>query len=1208
MPKALKAHPGERLDLPDYVLGANTYTQDTQKFFIERELTDRRARILDGFRIRVEDQTANPGLITIFNGNAVDRDGRLINNEEVPNDARSITLTGSNLNFYVEIEFAEVVSDTDARYFWDPTIPNPPDPNGSEFTLNVATRITPDWRVVTPVSTTGFQQSSNPNSIRVPVGVFRTDASNQITGGANPGLTLVTAASVLEADTAIGTVNLRVVDARIFPATTPFNVTVDVGSAVPEARTVTSVDRINGILTLSVATASTHQAGAIVRVTSGTANIYRERTDPSDPTLDPLLATPGHPDPAQRMWQANELRGSGLLQSKETFGARDDLNLRSLKDQIDYLSAQLREMKFGHPRPDIVSSAPPSAFSARPRYFDRAGSIQGAKTNTVSIGNGSTTFGDFNGTTEAAFIAAINALPAGGGTVFVKGGTYTFASTVVVGKQVTFVGEGYNVVNIANNAAAGPAFSVTVSCAFRNMTISKAAGGLAAAIDVAGSVTTTIEYCVITTSVRINGAVTGAIRASRTSFSPSTAVACVSSLGGGTLSLSSFNDCSFVSSLVAFSCPMNGVALNDCFIFSGIGFLAGGVSDVIQSLNVSRCNITVASSVFASTSTQVITEVCFSRCYITATSLAVNGAVFLFSSTGNLSNFAVADSYIQVTGVGALTEANPGSIVSANAAGTVSNLRVERNDIEVPTGTYVIGLSSDGLSTPKPIRFTGNNCFRLAEMVRIGSSANNMISGDYMITDNFDNNGGSSAVAYGLRLFSTPTASHIQLTRNYFTNFNNVGAGVRVGVDATWDTLQCVDITIENNIFWLFTGTQASGVLFSSIATAPSAGSVRVKNNKFRDIQGTGTYSAGVYFNPSAATGIEFEVVGNSIVGTGLAGASTSAYGVYFSGVSRGSVSSNQIVQTATNNASGEGVSILLNGCQNVVVGHNRLFRAASASGAAVNLYGALIKLRGQQSSILVNNNICSQAGETGALASGHIVLISDSCAGIQLIGNRIVSSSTGGIHGIIITRDTTTAASIAGVQVQNNSIEMNASIAWAGISAYLGGNSSGLSISDNLIRETTLAAGHSGILVEGHNNPVQTRGVAVCSNTLVGAKTGSVSAGRPAILIRDCRVVSVLNNLVDWMEPSLATGSSIELLSTLAGTWRQFNVVGNIVRPSGGASNYELNILTANIQDGQAHSNSFGDSVTAGAINPAVAAGGWTYGAAALTNFNKLT
>ena len=64
MPKSLKVHSGERIDIVDFVQGSNTYTQETQKHLLEREWIDRRGRILDGFRVRIEDQSLNPGLIT----------------------------------------------------------------------------------------------------------------------------------------------------------------------------------------------------------------------------------------------------------------------------------------------------------------------------------------------------------------------------------------------------------------------------------------------------------------------------------------------------------------------------------------------------------------------------------------------------------------------------------------------------------------------------------------------------------------------------------------------------------------------------------------------------------------------------------------------------------------------------------------------------------------------------------------------------------------------------------------------------------------------------------------------------------------------------------------------------------------------------------------------------------------------------------------
>jgi hypothetical protein len=199
------------------------------------------------------------------------------------------------------------------------------------------------------------------------------------------------------------------------------------------------------------------------------------------------------------------------------------------------------------------------------------------------------------------------------------------------------------------------------------------------------------------------------------------------------------------------------------------------------------------------------------------------------------------------------------------------------------------------------------------------------------------------------------------------------------------------------------------------------------------------------------------------------------------------------------------------------------------------------------------------------------------------------------------------TGAIIEDIQVCDNSIEMNASGAWTGITALLGGNSSGMEIHDNQIRETTLAGTHAGINVRGHDNPVQTRSVSICNNVLNGVKVGAIVAGREGISVLDCRMVSVQDNLIDWMEPLVADGFSILITTILGGVWRQFNVVGNNIRPSGGVGS-GLIITTASMQDGQAHSNILGDAVTPGLITPALAAGGWTYGAAGLANFNKLT
>src|SRR5690606_17595041 len=116
------------------------------------------------------------------------------------------------------------------------------------------------------------------------------------------------------------------------------------------------------------------------------------------------------------------------------------------------------------------SAAPPNSFANKPRYFDPAGSVQGARSNTVSIGNGSTSFGDFNGTDATVFIDAINALPSGGGTIFVKEGTYQIDAQVEVTKDVTIVGESKSTV-VLSVADIGPVAGFEVSSASGSLSL-----------------------------------------------------------------------------------------------------------------------------------------------------------------------------------------------------------------------------------------------------------------------------------------------------------------------------------------------------------------------------------------------------------------------------------------------------------------------------------------------------------------------------------------------------------------------------------------------------------------------------------------------------------------------------------------------------------------------------------------------------------------
>lgn len=1209
MPKALKAHPGERLDLVDYVQGANTYTQETQKFSTEREWLDRRSRILDGFRIRVEDQATYPGLITVFNGDALDRTGQLINNEELVNDARSLTLLGANLTFYVEIEFTDVESDTDARYFWDPTIPNtPPEPDGSEFSINVATRLTPDWRVVTPVSTTGFQQTSNPNSIRIPVGVFRTDGGNQIASGIdNPGLSLVRPASVLETDIAVGVSQIRVVDARIFPAV-PFNITLDLGGAAPEARTVSAIDRDNGILTLGVATGFVHSAGAIVRVTSANFDIVQQRTDPNFPAFDPAAVFPNHPDPTQRMWQGDEVRGSALIQSKETFGARDDLNVRSLKDEIDYLAAQIREMKFGHPRPEVKSAAPPLSFAGRPRYFDPAGSIQGAKSNTVSIGNGTTTFGDFNGSDENVFIAAIGALPATGGVVYVKSATYGFNNTVFIGKPVTFVGEGLTATTIINNVVAGPAFSTSSQVSFHNLKLSRTTG-LGVAVDITASTFLDFTDCQVETGLRINGSVNVGIRAYKTLFIANTAVPVVTETGGGTLIQSEFRDCYLVTTSIAISCPVNNVLISNCYILAASLFLTGGASDDIQKLKVENSQILVTSVLFASVATQVVVDVLFVNNQVTVSNLAAANAVFAISSTVASQNFRVINNKFVISATTS-TSASPAFVVAAFASTSAALLCFERNAVVCPSGGYIVGLGFDLVSTNTPVIIAGNTFVNNAEMVRLGSALNQMTSGEYQVVDNSHDNAGNTDAAYGVRLFDKPAVSFVRVARNSFLNYDNAGSGNRYGVDCTWDsaatTTAAPQIVVEHNYFDNFAGTGvAAAVFFDAIATTPGGGMVKVLGNRIcRITSDGGAYAAGVYLAPVSGAQISFQVADNNIfyIGSGSLPYPDNAYGVYCGGINLLEVDNNSIHRVSTANAAGEAVSIYLNACgstsvsrSQAVVSNNSCGWATGNSAPVFPAGGRLIHVEGNSYFIKIIGNACSQRGTISASGSRGITVNTDQCRGLTISNNSVLSTTDTASYGIEIVRATSTAALIQDVLVSDNFVEVAGSAAATAISAIVGGNSSGIVIDGNVIREINLVGSRVGIYVQGHNNPTKTRSVVVRNNTLIGIKAGGPVNARIGVYVSDCEYSTISGNHIDWLESGVARGNGIYLNDSLADTWNQFSVVGNFITPDGNVATNEIELDNAAMLYGILDSNVVGNGLVPGTITPPSL--DWTYG-----------
>lgn len=437
MPKKLKVHPNERVDIPDFEEAAYGYTQESLNFHRLEFLASRRAQFLRGFRIELPNQASSPGEVTIHNGVVIDRDGELITDENAIDDSRTITLVGANLDFYLEVEFAEEDSDVDDRAIWDPTFDNGTATAGKEFVDNLTTRTTPTWKIVTPVSTSGFDSTTDPASTKAPLAILSTDGSGEITVAVNPGLVTEVARTTLSEPAAIGDTSVQVFDSVIFPTSG----TVDIGG---ETVTLTGNDKERGILSFTgTPLAAAHLAGTIAFNNTGGAPVFiQENTTATIPSTEFDAATSTHPDKRRKFYVGDEERGLAVLASKVTANTRDETQIRTLKDRVDSLAAIIQEMKAG--RVVSTQTIKPPEYTTNPidtSYFDfSVGSIQGARTVQYTICDGvNNFFGDFIGTDQQPFQDAVDAGVAAGFEqiiLHVKQGSYTFSSSVTLSSSV----------------------------------------------------------------------------------------------------------------------------------------------------------------------------------------------------------------------------------------------------------------------------------------------------------------------------------------------------------------------------------------------------------------------------------------------------------------------------------------------------------------------------------------------------------------------------------------------------------------------------------------------------------------------------------------------------------------------------------------------------------------------------------------------------
>jgi len=451
MPNSVQIQASERVDVVD-LKALTEYPRELTKLVTEQVVLDRQSRILRGFRVQLTDQDYTPGRIVVHSGSALDRDGQILINETQSNATRTITLEGATTTFYVELEFVESDAEVDSRAFWDSTVDQGLDipsgdelPDGQEFNNNIATRKTSDWRIVQPISTTSFERDLDPSSTKVPLIKLITDVSNKITAGANPDLTTEKAATTLLEQ--ISANKIRVQNSSYMPLVGN-SIKVSEGEAVEETVTIGSVDRKSGVIGVSILS-NTHTPGAIVRAATFTDPDFITEADYGRYHRPEVIAGSGNViDYRDRVFQGDEIHGGILSHGHGSIDQRSSTNLQSLQDYVDFLAAQIQEMKWGVTDPYIsdvsTSRVPPgvgSTLPTTPRHFDRAGSLLAGRVATITVGDGVSSFGDLNGITEVALQAAHDALP-GSGRIFLKRGSYKLTADLMWTNTADVVLEG----------------------------------------------------------------------------------------------------------------------------------------------------------------------------------------------------------------------------------------------------------------------------------------------------------------------------------------------------------------------------------------------------------------------------------------------------------------------------------------------------------------------------------------------------------------------------------------------------------------------------------------------------------------------------------------------------------------------------------------------------------------------------------------------
>jgi len=1150
MPKSLKVHANERVDIPDFERAANDYTNERAAFEEERLVLDRRSRVLEGFRVKIEDQTATPGAITVFNGTALDRDGYSLHDEEQADASVTLTLSGAATTFYLEVELATADTDTDAREFWDPTFDNgaPPAVDGAEFAIPVATRVTPTWRIVQPVSTTAFASTADPGSTKIPLAILTTDGSNVINGTSTVGLVQVDAASVTESSITAGGTLLRVFDSRLL-GNVGDDVILGFGLGTSETATLTANDKDNGIIQFAAST-NAHGVGEIVQA-AGTGRLMQEKQDPNNSSA--------HPDNTRRLWQGDEVRGGALTQSKDAVADRDDLNVRTLKDKLDMYDGLIRELKWGAFDPATTSVTPPTVFASRPRYFHNAGSVAGSRAVTLTIGNGTSTFGDYNGTDENVFLNALNALPNTGGAIHVKAGTYQIGNQVgfaTAGKDVVFTAE-YGTVVVEQRNSGGAAFLINQSgdlIGFHGFIFNVAGTGTQDIFE-ASAGRWEMRNCDINGSVLASGASTSLVldwhgvnivsatgnEAFYTTKTGTGVSGLVTKCEFRTTTDTSVDDVSLRGLFT--SCRFNACR------FQGATTYAYRCVELAAGLDVQFTNCFFQGRRAVEVDTTV--NATFTGCFFLTQANTLDAGILLTATDSALFNGCHIHHQESSAPDTSSTPMIAMFLDGASEGTTISGCTFEG---ESGATIYTVGIACGATTTrAAQVRITGCDFKWMYVGVYLDTTTAGVAPpGSTFNVSNctVDFDALAYSEVYGIVAAGGPEVE-LNVSNCTVSNGHNADSCIGIGfVDMETDSRLIVDgCTVEG------LGTvSGSGSVFGILCTGTAAvdeGSAIISNNHVRTLATSSTQCAGIFVN-----GIERAVItGNVVEGLTTVTGTISAVGTG-PGLGAGHealVISDNIIQNMTAATSGTIKAVeVLSFPQTVVKGNiiHGIATATTTGSRAIEITAAT------QSVIVGSNNIFMEAGASPAGDDvQYCVYVDVPSLGMAIIENNAIKMGDVASRGIKVDPNSPGVA-YGGVSIAGNTISDMTAAGAKGIEVTGPSNfdtSGPVSVTGNTIQVSAYNATHGGIIIVG-NSGFELEGVAITGNNIWATNTtntrtaGYANAG---IGLTYCDYVSVSGNTVRWNQAGTSSGEGI-----VADNCQQGAIAGNIVTPASTGGN----------------------------------------------------